>query len=303
MGILYNLNKLFLNLCSRNIIKINDEKYLRLLYKFKMHSKLDLKNPKSFNEKLQWLKLNDRNNNYTTMVDKYQVKQYVANILGKEYIIPTLGIYNKFDEIDFDKLPNKFVIKCTHDSGGVIIVKDKKVFDKKAAKKKISKKLKFNYYYSCREWPYKNVKPRIIVEQYLKNDNGKELPDYKFFCFNGKVKMILVCSNRKGNYKNTNFYDTNWNLLPFTRKSHNNSLKIIERPHNLEEMINIAENLAKNIPFIRVDLYEVNNKVFFGELTFYPSSGFEGFNPDEWDKILGDMLELPNNKEEEKNEK
>lgn len=279
---------------------LSDINYLKMDYQVLMHKKLNLKNPKTFNEKLQWLKLYNRKPEYSKMVDKFEVKNYVASIIGEEHIIHTIGVYNSFDEIDFENLPNKFVIKCTHDSGGVIICKDKSKLDIETTKKQINKALKTNYYKLGREWPYKNVKPRIIIEKFIQDSEEDKLKDYKLFCFNGKVKMILVCSNRIGNHKNTNFYDISWNLLPFSRANHINNPNVINKPNNLEEMIKVAEKLSKNIPFVRVDLYDVNNKVYFGELTFYPSSGFEGFNPEEWDIKLGDMLELPIKNVEEK---
>lgn len=283
----------------KNIIKkiiymlLSDKLYIKLRYRYRMNKKLNLKFPKTFNEKLQWLKLYDRNPKYTKMVDKYEAKEYISNIIGEEYIIPTIGIYDKFDDIDFESLPNKFVLKCTHDSGGVVICKDKKNIDLVAIKKKINKCLKRNYYNFGREWPYKNIKPQIIAEEYIEDDNEEDLKDYKIFCFNGKPQFILVCSNRNGVFKNTDFYDIKWNLMPFTRENRTNNPKGIEKPNKLEEMLNISKKLSKDIPFVRVDLYEVNEKVYFGELTFYPSSGFEGFQPEEYDKILGDMIKLP----------
>lgn len=279
---------------------IPDKIFLKYLYYKRTNNKINLANPQTFNEKLQWLKLYDRNPEYTKMVDKYEAKKYVADIIGEEYIIPTLGVWKKFEDIDFNKLPNQFVLKCTHDSGGLVICKDKTKLNIEEAKKKINKSLKRNYYYSGREWPYKNVKPRIIAERYMLTNEQKELIDYKFFCFNGKVQTILVCSNRKGNFKNTNFYDINWSLQAFTREKHENSKEIIEKPENLDKMIKIAEKLSKDIPFVRVDLYEIGGKVYFGELTFYPSSGFEGFEPEEWDRKLGEMIELPKEKKIEK---
>ena len=283
--------------------KLNDIDYLKLMYKRIFEKDLNLENPENFNEKLQWLKLYDRKEEYTKMVDKYEVKKYVANIIGTKYIIPTLGIYEKFEDINLNTLPNQFVIKCTNDSGGIVIIKDKGIVDINSARKKINNCLKINYYYIGREWPYKNVKPRIIVEEYMEDNKHKDLRDFKIFCFNGVPKIILVCSNRNGDSKNTDFYDTDWNLLPFTREHHKNNPKGIDKPEKLSEMIQIAYKLSKGIPFVRVDLYEINGQVYFGELTFYPSSGFEGFKPEKYDKILGDMIELPKEKIEEKNEK
>lgn len=282
---------------------IDDQTYLKIKYRLIFGKKLNLQNPKSFNEKLQWLKLYDRKNIYTKMVNKYEVKQYVSNLIGEEYIIPTLGIYEKGEKIDYSVLPNQFVIKPTNTSGNVFICKDKNNTNLKKIGRIIKKWNKRQYYYFQREWPYKNLRPQIIIEQYMEDSNKKDLMDYKIFCFNGKPKLILVCSNRNGINKNTDFFDINWNLLPFTRKNHCNNFKGIEKPQKLTEMIKIAEKLSKEIPFIRVDLYEINGKVFFGELTFYPSGGFEGFEPEEYDIILGEMLELHNEKVDEKNEK
>ena len=281
---------ILLKLDNLRIIRISDKNYLKIKYKSKMGKKLDIENPKTFNEKLQWLKLYDRKDIYTTMVDKYEAKKYVANIIGEEYIIPTLGIYEKWEEIDFDKLPNQFVMKCTHDSGGIVICKDKNNLDIKKAKKKIYKSLKYNYFYFGREWPYKNVKPRIIIEKYMEDESKKELKDYKFFCFNGKVKICLVCTDRQTDLKET-FFDDNWNIIEVKRPNHKINANI-KKPVNFELMKVLAGKLSKNIPFIRVDFYEYKRKIYFGELTFFPASGFVDFEPRNWDYKLGEFLNL-----------
>lgn len=292
-----------INYIGKNCIQISDEHFLKLKYFNSFHKKLNLKNPQTFNEKLQWLKLYDRNSEYTKMVDKYEVKKYVSNIIGEEYIIPTIGIYNSFDEIDFKKLPNKFVIKCTHDSGGLVVCKDKNKLDKNNAKKKIEKSLKTNYYYCGREWPYKNVKPRIIIEKYMCTKEQKELIDYKFFCFNGNPKIILVCSERfSSNNMCETWFDDKWNFLDIIESSHRVD-KTIKKPINLSKMMEFSKKLSKDIPFVRVDFYEINGKTYFGELTFFPASGFERFEPKEWDYKLGEMLKLPDKKISDKNEK
>lgn len=275
-----------------NKIKVSDKLFLKIKYKHLMDKKLDLKNPQTFNEKLQWLKLYDRKEEYIKMVDKLAVKDYIANLIGDEYIIPTLGIYDSFDEIDFSKLPNQFVIKCTHDSGGLVICKDKKSFDKDLARKKINRSLKTNYYYSGREWPYKNIKPKIIIEQYMKDNTYNDLIDYKFMCFNGVPKYIFVYSNR---FSDTGveaaFFDTSWKELNFTRGFEKTKIKI-KKPENFDKMLKFSRKIASSIPFVRVDWYEVNGKLYFGEITFFPSSGFGKFNPEEWDLKLGKMINL-----------
>lgn len=267
-----------------------DTIFLKIKYKLLTGKRLNLISPKSFNEKMQWLKINNRKRIYTTMVDKYCVKDYVANIIGKEYIIPTILVCDSFNEINFNELPQKFVIKCTHDSGGLVICKNKYQFNIASAKKKINHYLKRKYFYIHREWPYKNIKPRIIVEKYLENEKEDSLRDYKFHCFNGKVKYILVCSDRTTNLKET-FFDQNWNVAPFKRPNHDVELKI-KKPRNFNKMVELAEKLSKDMPFLRVDFYEVNKKIYFGELTFYPASGFSNFEPDCWDEKLGDMINL-----------
>lgn len=307
---------------------LSDEEYIKRMFKAKMGYLPDLEDPRTFNEKLQWLKLHDRNSEYTTMVDKYAAKKWVADRIGEQYIIPTLGVWEHFDDIDFDGLPDQFVLKCTHDSGGLVIVKDKSKLDKAAAKRKIERCLKRNYYWLGREWPYKDVSPRIIAEQYMSNNesipdnikieiceernlqeyydkllmecaqrpdrcNSSELTDYKFMCFDGRVKCIFTVTERfsKDGPKVT-FFDTYWTPLPFERH-YPKSTKPIPRPYNLEKMIELAEKLSKDIPFVRVDFYESGRQIYFGEMTFYPGSGYEEFTPEEWDKKLGDWMEIP----------
>lgn len=278
----------------KRIITLKDETYVKILYEKVLKKKLDLDNPKTFNEKLQWLKLNDRNSDYVKMVDKYEVKEYVSSIIGEEYIIPTLGIYEKFEDIDFKKFPNQFVVKCTHDSASTVICKDKKTFNYEEAKNKINKCLKRNYYYLGREWPYKNVKPRIIIEKYMEDVSADVLRDYKFMCFNGKVKCSFVCSNRYSKTGiNVDFFDLEWKKMPFERHYKNSNLDI-SKPINYERMIELSEKLSKDIPFVRVDWYEINGKVYFGELTFYPGDGLEEFTPEKYDEILGSWIKLPN---------
>lgn len=283
---------IFLN--NKRLLILPDKIYLKLLYKNIFSKKLDLNNPQTFNEKLQWLKLKDRKDIYTTMVDKYEVKKYVSNIIGEEYIIPTLGIYNSFEEIDFEKLPNKFVMKCTHDSGSTIICKEKEKFNKKKAKSKINKCLKQNFYYNFREWPYKNVKPRIIIEKYMEDSKLKELVDYKVYAFNGEADYLMACYDRiKGNTKFL-YYDKDWNLIKkfsYDGMKYGESIKI-PKPKELNKMFEFASLLSKNIPFVRVDFYEANGKLYFGELTFYPNAGFETGRTKELDDYLDSKLKI-----------
>lgn len=273
---------------------IPDAFYLKLKYKKELKIPLNLMRPETFNEKLQWLKLYDRKPEYTTMVDKYAVKKYVADIIGEEYIIPTLGVWNQFDDIDFDKLPNQFVLKCTHDSGGLIICKDKSKIDMRVAKIKLESSLKRNYYWAGREWPYKNVKPRIIAEEYLSMfEVGDELIEYKFFCFNGEPRLVLICKgNPHGSGRTNDFYDMNFKHLP-VEVTYPNAKERCIKPKEFNEMQDIARKLSSGIPHLRVDLYVANGKIYFGETTFFHDAGFCKFNPPEWDKYLGDMLDLP----------
>lgn len=273
---------------------LSDKTFIKIEYRNRMRKKLNLKNPQTFNEKLQWLKIYDRKPIYTTMVDKYEVKNYVADKIGDEYIIPTLGVWDSFDEIDFDSLPDQFVLKCTHDSGGLVICKDKSKLNKEKAKKKIELSLNRNYYYHGREWAYKDVKPRVIAEKYMEDKNSKDLKDYKFFCFDGKVKAMFIATDRftQGVETKFDFYDTNFEHLPFTN-GHPNAECVIEKPKHFEKMKELAEILSKGIPQIRVDFYEIDDEVYFGELTFFHWSGMVPFVPEKWDYVFGEWIELP----------
>ena len=270
---------------------IPDRIYIQMQYFYHFHRFANFKNPQTFNEKLQWLKLHDHNPLYTTLVDKYAVKKWVADKIGEQYVIPTIAVWEKAEDIDFDKLPNQFVLKVNHDSGGLVICKDKSKLDRQAAVAKLSRALKNNGYWSGREWPYKNVKPCIIAEKYMEDENH-QLNDYKFMVFNGKVKCSFTCTERfsKDGLKVT-FYDANWDIMPFERH-YPRSKTPITKPLNYDEMVELAEKLSKDIPFVRVDFYSIKGKIYFGEMTFYPGSGLEEFTPQEWDKKLGDWLEL-----------
>lgn len=273
---------------------LSDEDYLKSYFSAAIGKKLNLEEPQTFNEKLQWLKLYDRKPEYTRMVDKIEAKQYVAAIIGEEHTIPTLGVWSDPNDIDFDALPNQFVLKCNHNSGlGMCICKDKAKLDIRKVRRGLRKGLKQNYYLHGREWPYKNVIPKILAEQYLSNGEGG-LTDYKVHCFNGIPKLILVCKDRLASSGPTyDFYSTEWEPLNIRRPSHPNSAHDMPKPTELAEMLSLSERLAKDIPFLRTDFYIVDHKIYFSELTFFPASGFDRFVPEEWDTILGSWLTLP----------
>lgn len=268
-----------------------DAQYLKMLYRVKTGNKLHLDDPQTLNEKLQWLKIHDRKPIYTKMVDKYEVRKIIAEQVGEEYLIPLLGVWNKFDDIDFDKLPEQFVLKCTHDSGGLAICTDRERFDKEAARKKIEHCMRRNYYTNSREWPYKDVEPRIIAEEYMVDESGWELKDYKIFCFNGHAEYVEVDFNRYVNHK-LNTYDFDWNPLNFCDSSKNDYDANIPKPNRLMEMKEIAEKLSKDMDFLRVDFYSIDNRIFIGELTLCPGSGCIAFEPKETDLYYGKKLKL-----------
>ncbi len=272
----------------------DDELYLKLYYRKSFHKKLNLDNPTTFSEKLQWLKLNNRCPKYTEMVDKFSAKQYVAKIIGEKYIVPTITIWNSVDEIDWDILPKQFVLKTTHDSGGIVICKDKDKLNKQKALEKLAWAFRHDNYSITREWPYKNVPRRIIAEHYLEDEYG-ELRDYKFLCFNGEPRLMFIATDR-GNVKRGgtkfDFFDMDFKHMPIVQ-GHPNAKKEFEKPNVYNEMKIIAEKLSKGIPHVRVDLYNVNGKIYFGELTFFHFSGFCPFIPEKWDKEIGSWVELP----------
>ena len=277
-----------------------DKTYLQLLYRFKMGHRLDLNHPKTFTEKIQWLKLYNRRPEYTLMVDKYAVKKYVADIIGEKYIIPTLGVWNKPEDIDWDALPNEFVLKTTHGggSGGVIICKDKKTFDRNKAILTLRENMNSDIYRSLREWPYKDVKRRVLAEKYMVpkdmvNNPIYDLSDYKFFCFNGEPKYCQVIRNRHSK-ESIDFYDMNWRHQEFVGLNPiaSNGINPVPRPLLLDDMICICHKLSENMKFVRIDMYVIDNRTYFGEITFYPASGIGLFNPDKWNTELGNLISL-----------
>ncbi len=271
-----------------------DKEYLEKRLSIITKKKIELDSPQTFNEKLQWLKLYDRKPIYTTMVDKYAVKQYIAEKIGEEYIIPTLGVWDSFDEIDFNKLPSQFVLKCTHDSGGLVICRDKTNLDMQKTKNRISKSLKHDFYMRGREWPYKNVPRRIIAEQYMEDAGHEDLRDYKFYCFNGEPKFLYLSESLSNHSKaRISFVSMDWEKMPVKRNDYAEFDALPDKPVSFDLMIDLCKKLSENIPFLRVDLYEINGKVYFGELTFFPGSGFTMFEPEEWDYTFGSWITLP----------
>ena len=276
-----------------DLLKVLPDKiFLQLQYYRHTGKRLNLKNPKTFNEKIQWLKLYNRKDEYTHMVDKYEAKRYVASVIGEEYIIPTLGIWESPDDIDFEQLPDQFVLKCTHNSGlGMYICKDKASIDIENVKSELKRGLKQNYYYTSREWPYKNVKPRIIAEQYMEDESGYELKDYKIFCFSGEPRLIEVDYNRFQGHKR-NIYNLDWKLLDVEIEYPHDMNHIIEKPDNMDKMLELAKKLSNDIPFLRVDFYNVNGKIFFGELTFFHGAGYEKISPESFEETISTWLKV-----------
>lgn len=275
-------------------IPFPDKAFQKWDYKIHTGRKLNLRHPVTFQEKLQWMKYYYRNPEFTKLVDKYEVRDYVKEKIGEEYLVPLYGVYNSWNEIDFSALPDAFVIKCTHDSGSVVICKNKSAFDYDAAKKKIEEGLARNQFYLSREWPYKNVKPRIIIEKYLIDEKSGDLPDYKFFCFDGKVKILESNTERQSKTgTKTDFYTPEFELIKMKEKGYPNSNKNHSKPENFDAMKQFAETLSANYPFIRVDFNLANNHIWFGELTLYHCGGRMLFEPDEYNKIFGDWITLP----------
>ena len=271
---------------------ISDKTYLKLLYETRIGKKLNLKNPITFDEKLQWLKLYDRKDEYTVWADKYEVRNYVAEKLGEQYLIPLLGVWNSADELKLDDLPEQFVLKCTHDSASVCICTNKKTFDWNAAMDKLQKSLNQNYYWHSREWPYKNITPRIIAEAYMTDESGTELKDYKIYTFGGEPYLIQVDFDRFHNHRR-NLYTTEWEYIDETIEYSKDPNVKIAKPEHLEEMLECSRKLAVGTISLRTDFYSINGKIYFGEITFYQEAGFAHFEHEEFAKKLGDQIKLP----------
>ncbi len=298
LGLLKTPGKMIAPLAQKGFFDwMGDEAFLKLRFRAEMGYKLDLEHPRTYNEKLQWLKLYDRNPLYARMVDKYRVKEYVASLIGEEYIIPLLGVYNSFEEIDFEALPRQFVLKCTHDSGSFYICRDKACLDKKRAEDILKRGLKRKTIRYAREWPYSLVTPRIIAEQYVEDESHEDLTDYKIFTFGGKAALILVNYGRFGKRVH-HLYSMEWELLDVSPRCPDEPPRTIPRPGNLDQMIGLAEKLSQNLPHVRVDFYSVNSRIYFGEMTFYHRGGFGKFPPEEMGLWLGGLLVLPQRKTE-----
>ncbi len=280
----------------RRLLFIPDKPYLKVLYWLYFGEKLDLKNPETYNEKIQWLKIYDKRFDYSNLVDKYEVRKYVAETIGEEYLIPVYGVWDSFDEIPFDTLPDQFVLKCTHDCGSVKICKDKKTFDWVKAGKYFKKRLAKNYYNRKRESPYKNIKPRIIAEKLMEEESGNDLKDYKVYCFNGEAKVVDVIFDRFTSKPKSNFYSPQWDFMSLAHGKFAVAPHIhIEKPQCLEKMLSLAQKLSAGKIHLRVDFYITGSNIYFGELTFYTTAGFGKFYPSGWDKTFGDWITLPPN--------
>lgn len=276
---------------------VPDVMYLHIKYYLRMGKWLNLKNPQTFSEKLQWLKLYGRRPIDTILSDKYAVKDYITKEIGSQYVIPLLGVWDSFDDIDFDELPNQFVLKCSHDSGGIIICKDKRLFDVEKARAKLNRSLKTDYYVYSRERAYKKIPRRIIAEQYMEDCDSSELKDYKFFCFDGEVKYFKIDFGRFTEH-HANYYGPHGEFLNLTETSYPPKIDAnIHLPINLNRMVELAGMLSKGIPFVRVDFYEVSGQVFFGEFTFSPAGGMTPYEPDVWDYKIGSWIRLPEKKQ------
>lgn len=271
---------------------IPDKAYLKMVYRFQTGQKLNIDNPQGFNEKLQWLKLYDRKSEYTQMVDKYGVRELIRERIGEDYLIPLLGVWDRPEDIDISALPEQFVLKCTHDSGSICICRDKAAFDMDAAVKKLRHRLKIGTYWPLREWPYKNVTPRVIAEKYMEDESG-ELKDYKVLCFGGEPKLIEVHSGRYAKAHTQDIYDTDWKEMDITQAGQLRSKEILPKPACLQEMLDKSALLSRGIPTVRVDWYIINGRLYFGELTFFDGSGMDLFDDPQVERTVGSWINLP----------
>lgn len=278
---------------------LSDKQYIRFKYFVTLKKRIDLNNPVLFQEKLQWIKLNDRKEVYHKMVDKYEVKKFIENEVGNDYVIPTLGVWDSFNEIDFDKLPNQFILKPTFDSGSYYICKDKSTLNIKEVKRKLLTNWGNDYYIWSREWPYKGLKQRIIAEPLLEDLNEKYLRDFKFYCFNGEPEIFYITSDKCGNLPvRQDFFDLEGNHLEIEDVNYrNNPIKPPKLPVNLKKMIDLCKVFAKNTYHLRVDFYEVDGKLYLGEFTFFEGGGFCKFTPEKYNRVLGDWIKLPTDNE------
>lgn len=289
------LKEKLLTLAKKSLFFLPDKVYIQLYYRLRTGRKLNMKNPTTFNEKIQWMKFNYRFPLQSVVSDKLLVRDYVKEKIGKEYLIPLLGKWKKFDEIDFDMIPDQFVLKCNHDSGGLVVCRDKSALDYKKAKNKIEKSLKSNFYTIGREYQYRNIKPMILCEKFI-SENGKVPMDYKIYCFNGKPDVMLVCRNRFSNDSHKAeylFYDQNWKFLPWLKGDEKKKDPKLPRPENLDEMLEVAKKLSEDFIYARIDLYNVDGKIYFGEITLSPNSGFYSGLTEETDRILGEKIHIP----------
>ncbi|MBQ8429666.1 MAG: glycosyl transferase [Clostridia bacterium] len=264
--------------------------YLKMVYKIKTGKKLNLKNPVGFNEKLNWLKLYEQSPEYTDLVDKIKVREYIKEKVGEDICFPLLGQWNKYEDIDFNTLPDQFVLKCNHDSGSVKIIKDKSAINHKEFSRFFKSRLKMNPYAIGREYPYKKVKPMIMAETYMVPEGAKDIEDYKFFCFNGKPEIMFIATDRSVDVK-FDFFDMDFNHLDIVN-IHPQSGTPIKKPALFEEMKAMAAKLSEGMKFVRIDLYEIEGKIYFGEFTFFHGGGFWLFKPDEWEMKLGNLIEI-----------
>jgi len=288
--LLKNPGELIIGLDSNGLTRwMSDEMFARISFRGIMGEKLDLNHPKTFNEKLQWLKVYDHNPEYTALVDKLSAKHVIGERIGVEHIVPLLGAWDDAEKIEFAQLPSSFVLKCNHDQGSVILVQDKSKLDWSAVVKTLNRKLRHNAYYGTREYPYKHIQPKVLAEEYL----GKDIIDYKFYCFDGEPKFLYCGQGLTEDHSlKIDFYDLDWNLMPFYRTDYHR-LGRIPKPTHLNKMIDIARKLSKGVPFVRIDLFEVNDQVYFSEFTLCPASGFMPFVPKEYDAIVGEWLRIP----------